>query len=44
MASRRLSEKQAYELMRQTAMTQNKRIYEVAEAILSMAHILKSQP
>jgi AmiR/NasT family two-component response regulator len=44
MASRRLSEKQAYELMRQTAMTQNKRIYEVAEAVISMAHILKLKP
>lgn len=42
MASRKLSEKQAYELMRETAMTQNKRIYEIAEAIISMADILKS--
>jgi AmiR/NasT family two-component response regulator len=44
MANRRLSEKQAYELMRHTAMTQNKRIYEVAEAIISTAHLLKPKP
>jgi len=40
MASRRLSEKDAYSLMRETAMRQNKRIYEIAEAVLSMAEIL----
>jgi hypothetical protein len=42
MRSRRLSEKDAYTLMRQTAMSQNKRIFEVAEAILSMADILRT--
>jgi AmiR/NasT family two-component response regulator len=41
MSSRRLSEKDAYTLIRQTAMNQNKRIIEVAEAILSMADLLK---
>jgi hypothetical protein len=42
MRSRRLSEKDAYTLLRQTAMSQNKRIFEVAEAILSMADIFKT--
>lgn len=42
MQSRRLSEKDAYILLRQAAMSQNKRIYDVAEAIISMADILKS--
>ncbi len=41
MRSRRLSENEAYSLMRQTAMKQNKRMYEVAEAILSMADLLR---
>jgi hypothetical protein len=41
MRSRRLSEKDAHTLMRQTAMSQNKRIFDVAEAIISMAHIFK---
>lgn len=41
MRTRRLSEKDAYTLIRQTAMNQNKRIIEVAEAILSMADLLK---
>ena len=41
MRSRRLSENDAYTLMRQTAMKQNKRLYEVAEAILSMAELLR---
>lgn len=41
MRSRRLSENDAYALMRQTAMKQNKRLYEVAEAILSMAELLR---
>ncbi len=44
MRSRRLSEEDAYGLMRQTAMKQNKRIIEVAEAILSMADILRTTP
>ncbi len=41
MRSRRLSEKDAYTLLRQTAMSQNKRIFEIAEAIVSMIDILK---
>jgi AmiR/NasT family two-component response regulator len=41
MKSRRLSENEAYSLMRQTAMKQNKRMHEVAEAILSMADLLR---
>jgi response regulator NasT len=41
MRSRRLSENEAYSLMRQTAMKQNKRMYEVAEAILSKADLLR---
>lgn len=40
MKNRRLSEAQAYALMRQTAMQQNKRIFEIAEALVSMADIL----
>jgi AmiR/NasT family two-component response regulator len=42
MKSRRLSEKDAYALIRETAMNQNKRIFEVAEAIVSTAEILKA--
>lgn len=42
MRSRRLSEKDAYTLLRQTAMSQNKRMIEIAEAILSMADIFKT--
>jgi AmiR/NasT family two-component response regulator len=42
MRSRRLSEKDAYTLLRQTAMSQNKRIFDVAEAIISMADIFKT--
>jgi AmiR/NasT family two-component response regulator len=42
MKSRRLSEKDAYALMRETAMSQNKRIFEVAEAIVGTAEILKA--
>ncbi len=41
MRSRRLSEEDAYTLLRQTAMGQNKRIFEVAEAIIGMAGIFK---
>jgi hypothetical protein len=41
MRSRRLSETDAYTLLRQTAMSQNKRIFEIAEAIISMADIFK---
>lgn len=42
MKSRGLSEKDAYALMRGTAMNQNRRIFEVAESIVSMAEILKA--
>jgi AmiR/NasT family two-component response regulator len=42
MRSRRLSENDAYTLLRQAAMSQNKRMLEVAEAIVSMADILKT--
>jgi AmiR/NasT family two-component response regulator len=42
MRSRRLSEKEAYALLRQTAMNQNKRIFEVSEAIISMADVLRA--
>jgi hypothetical protein len=42
MNSRKLSEKEAYALMRETAMNQNKRISEVAEALVSMAELLKA--
>jgi AmiR/NasT family two-component response regulator len=40
MNSRRLSEKDAYALMRESAMSQNKRIVEIAESIVSMAQML----
>ncbi len=42
MRSRRLSEKDAYTLLRQTAMSRNKRIFEVAEAIIGMEDIFKT--
>jgi AmiR/NasT family two-component response regulator len=41
MSTRRLSEQQAYALLRETAMNQNKRIFAIAETIVSMAEILK---
>ncbi|WP_376959980.1 nitrate- and nitrite sensing domain-containing protein [Azospirillum sp. A26] len=41
MSTRNLSEEEAYKLIRKTAMNQNKRIVEVAEAILSMSDILR---
>ncbi len=40
MRSRRLSEQEAYTLLRQTAMSQNKRMAEVAEAVISMKDML----
>ncbi|HEX4376226.1 MAG TPA: nitrate- and nitrite sensing domain-containing protein [Steroidobacteraceae bacterium] len=40
MANRRLSEKQAYDLLREAAMSQNKRLVEIAEAVIGMAGIL----
>jgi hypothetical protein len=42
MRSRRLSEKDAYTLLRQTAMGQNKRMVEVAEAVISMADMFSA--
>lgn len=42
MDSRGISEKAAYGLLRDTAMKQNKRIVQVAEAIVSTAEILKA--
>ena len=41
MKRRQLSETEAYSLLRATAMNQNKRIVEVAEALVSMADMLK---
>ena len=41
MEARRLSEKDAYALMRDAAMSQNKRIFQIAEAIVGMAEILR---
>jgi AmiR/NasT family two-component response regulator len=42
MSNRNLTEKDAYTLMRETAMRQNKRIVDIAESIISMADILKT--
>jgi AmiR/NasT family two-component response regulator len=41
MKNRRLTETDAYALLRQTAMSQNRRLVEIAEAVLSMADMLK---
>jgi AmiR/NasT family two-component response regulator len=41
MKNRRLTEADAYALLRQTAMSQNRRLVEIAEAVLSMADMLK---
>ncbi|CAL93558.1 nitrate regulatory protein [Azoarcus olearius] len=43
MASRGLSEEEAYKLLRQTAMNQNRRLVEVAEATLALADVLRSE-
>ncbi len=40
MASRKLSEEEAYKMLRQTAMNQNRRLVDVAEAVFSMADYL----
>ena len=40
MASRKLSEDEAYNLLRQTAMNQNRRLLDVAEAVLAMSDFL----
>jgi AmiR/NasT family two-component response regulator len=41
MKNRRLTEADAYELLRHTAMSQNRRLVDIAEAVLSMADMLK---
>jgi hypothetical protein len=43
MAHRRLSEEEAHKMLRQTAMSQNRRLVEVAESVLSMAEYLPSE-
>ena len=40
MAHRRLSEDEAHRMLRQTAMNQKRRLVEVAESVLAMAHVL----
>ncbi|RYX97366.1 MAG: ANTAR domain-containing protein [Comamonadaceae bacterium] len=40
MAHRKLSEEEAYKMLRQTAMNQNKRLTDVAEAVLAMSDYL----
>ena len=44
MAHRRLSEEEAHKMLRQTAMSQNRRLVEVAESVLSMAEYLPGAP
>ena len=40
MAHRRMSEQEAHQMLRQTAMNQNRRLVDVAEAVLAMAEFL----
>ena len=40
MAHRRLSEEEAHKMLRQTAMSQNRRLVDVAESVLAMAEYL----
>ena len=40
MAHRQLTEEEAYKALRQMAMNQNRRLLEVAEAVLTMADVL----
>jgi AmiR/NasT family two-component response regulator len=40
MATRKLSEDDAHKMLRQTAMSQNRRLVDVAETVLSMADYL----
>ena len=42
MAHRNLSEEDAYKMLRQTTMSQNNRLKDVAEAVLAMADYLSS--
>jgi ANTAR domain len=44
MTRRQLSEGEAHKLLRQTAMNQNRRLAEVAQAVLSMADLLPPAP
>lgn len=44
MAHRQLGEDEAHKLLRQTAMAQNRRLVDVAEALLSMANVLPPAP
>ncbi len=44
MAHRHLSEEEAHKAMRQMAMNQNRRLIEVAEAVLAMADMLPERP
>ena len=44
MAHRKLSEPEAHQLLRQTAMNQNRRLVDVAESVLSMADYLPDNP
>lgn len=44
MAHRQLSEEEAHKTMRQMAMNQNRRLVEVAEAVLAMADMLPERP
>jgi AmiR/NasT family two-component response regulator len=42
MAHRKFSEEEAYKMLRQTAMSQNRRLTDVAEAVLAMADYLSA--
>ena len=44
MAHRRLTEQEAHQMLRQTAMNQNRRIVDVAESVLSMVDYLPASP
>jgi len=44
MAHRQLSEAEAHKTLRQMAMNQNRRLLEVAEAVLAMADVLPTRP
>ena len=44
MAHRRLSEAEAHKMLRQTAMNQNRRLFDVAESILAMSDFLAPPP
>jgi AmiR/NasT family two-component response regulator len=44
MAHRQLSEEEAHKTLRQLAMNQNRRLFEVAESVLAMAEVLPAPP